>query len=89
MPEIYHEKEVVTDVGRCRQVVHRLQRELVVAIAGEGVALGREGPLTLVQVGTFYGAVYLFDVLVNGDLFDKGGLRLLLESENVVKVGLY
>ncbi|KAK3086216.1 hypothetical protein FSP39_015357 [Pinctada imbricata] len=86
MPEIYHEKEVVTDTQRCRQVVHILQREIAVSLAGEGVALGREGPLTLVQVGTFYGAVYLFDILVNNELFDKGGLRLLLESDKVAKV---
>lgn len=55
-------------------------------MAGEGVALGREGPLTLFLVGTFYGKVYAFDCLVNNELFDKGGLRLLLENTKVLKV---
>nr|XP_022324532.1 serine/threonine-protein phosphatase 2A 65 kDa regulatory subunit A alpha isoform-like [Crassostrea virginica] len=85
-PVVFHEKEVVTTTARCRQLVHVLQRECIIAVAGEGVALGREGPLTLLLLGTFYGKVYAFDCLVNNQLFDKGGLRLLLENEKVLKV---
>lgn len=85
-PAVFHEKEVVTTTARCRQLVHVLQRECIIAVAGEGVALGREGPLTLLLLGTFYGKVYAFDCLVNNQLFDKGGLRLLLENEKVLKV---
>lgn len=85
-PAVYHQKEVITEVPRCRQLVHVLQRECIISVAGEGVALGREGPLTLFLVGTFYGKVYAFDCLVNNELFDKGGLRLLLENTKVLKV---
>lgn len=53
------------------------------------MALGREGPLTLLLVGTFYGKVYVFDCLVNNELFDKGGLRFLLENTKVLKVSYW
>lgn len=86
---MFHHKEIVDDHVRCRQVVHRLKKECIVSIAGEGIRMGAEGPLTLLQIGTFYGHVFIFDVLVNRDLFDKGGLRQFLESDYNVKVSYY
>lgn len=85
-PVVFHQKEIVDDHVRCRQVVHRLKKECIVSVAGEGIRMGAEGPLTLLQIGTFYGQVFIFDVLVNRDLFDKGGLRQFLESDYNVKV---
>ncbi|XP_069115746.1 uncharacterized protein [Argopecten irradians] len=85
-PAIFHEKELVLDTARCRQLVHQLKRELMLGIAGEGIHMGGDGPLTLFQIGTFHGKVYIFDTLVNMELFDKGGLRFLLESEDILKV---
>ncbi|OWF49764.1 uncharacterized protein LOC110451289 [Mizuhopecten yessoensis] len=85
-PAIFHEKELVLDTARCRQLVHQLKRELMLGIAGEGIHMGGDGPLTLFQIGTFHGKVYIFDTLVNVELFDKGGLRFLLESEDILKV---
>ena len=52
----------------------------------EGINVGTEGPITLLQVGTCSGHVYLFDVLVNRDLIIKGRLKQLLEDNNVQKV---
>lgn len=78
--------EVISDVDRCKQLVARLQREKVVAMAAEGVNVGKEGPLTLIQIGTCSGLVYVFDILMCRDLIGKGRLRYLLEDENVVKV---
>jgi len=86
MPAVFHDKELVIDTARCRQLVHQLKREIIIGIAGEGVRVGRDGPLTLFQIGTFYGKVYIFDTLVNSNLLDKGGLRQLLESPDIMKV---
>ncbi|XP_060073142.1 uncharacterized protein LOC132552959 [Ylistrum balloti] len=85
-PAVFHEKELVLDTARCRQLVHQLKRELMLGISGEGIHMGGDGPLTLFQIGTFHGKVYIFDTLVNLELFDKGGLRFLLESEDILKV---
>lgn len=63
-----------------------LAREGVLAVDCEGVSLGVEGPLTLVQVGKYSGEVYLFDILKNKDLLSRGRLGTLLESPNITKV---
>ncbi|XP_045208579.1 uncharacterized protein LOC123560456 [Mercenaria mercenaria] len=78
--------EVISEVERCKQVVARLQREKVVAMAAEGINIGREGPLTLIQIGTCSGLVFIFDILMNRDLIGRGRLQFLLEDEHVVKV---
>lgn len=78
--------EVIEDVGRCKQVVDVLERERVLAVDCEGVSLGVNGPLTLVQVGNYSGEVYLFDILRNKDLLSRGRLGTLLESPNIIKV---
>ena len=81
--------EYVTETPRCIQIVARLERELVVAVATEGVNVSKEGPLTLLQIGTCSGTVYVFDVLLNRDLIAKGRLRGILESDKIAKVGLH
>ena len=78
--------EYVTETSRCLQIVARLEREIVVAVATEGVNTGKEGPLTLVQIGTCSGAVYVFDILENRELMSKGRLRTILESDKIKKV---
>ena len=78
--------EYVTETPRCMQIVARLEREIVVAVATEGVNVSKEGPLTLLQIGTCSGTVYVFDILLNRDLISKGRLRSILGSEKIVKV---
>uniref|UniRef100_K1R899 Uncharacterized protein n=1 Tax=Magallana gigas TaxID=29159 RepID=K1R899_MAGGI len=78
--------EVIEDVGRCKQVVGVLERERVLAVDCEGVSLGVDGPLTLIQVGNYSREVYLFDILRNKDLLSRGRLGTLLESPNIIKV---
>lgn len=78
--------EVIEDVRRCRTVVDLLARESVLGVDCEGISLGAEGPLTLVQVGDSTGHVYLFDILKNKCLLTQGKLGTLLESQNFIKV---
>ncbi|KAL4229085.1 hypothetical protein ACF0H5_012124 [Mactra antiquata] len=78
--------EMVTDNDRCKQLVARLQKEKIIAMAAEGINIGKEGPVTLIQIGTCSGHVFIFDILQNLHLIDKGRLRFLLQDENVMKV---
>ncbi|XP_071817611.1 uncharacterized protein [Apostichopus japonicus] len=86
---------VIEDVESCKREVARLQRrggegrQLILAIDCEGVNLGKEGPLTLLQIGTEEGEVFVFDVLATPgpkDMFIGGGLKALLENPNIRKV---
>ncbi|XP_061170113.1 piRNA biogenesis protein EXD1-like [Saccostrea echinata] len=78
--------EVVVESGRCRDIVSDLLTEQVLAVDCEGIQLGVEGPLTLLQVGTYDGDVYLFDIQENRKLLSEGCLGTILESIEIVKV---
>ncbi|OWF49749.1 protein RRP6-like 1 [Mizuhopecten yessoensis] len=78
--------EVITDVSRCRDVVRELEKCDVIAVDAEGVQLGKDGPLTLLQVGTLDHVVYLFDIHTNKDLFIQGKLQDILTSTKIKKV---
>ncbi|XP_045175352.1 uncharacterized protein LOC123536318 [Mercenaria mercenaria] len=76
---------------KCQEVVRILQQETLLAVDCEGVQLGKDGPLTLLQIGTLNGTVYLFDVMKNEQEQDKSffkdsGLDGLLTSSEIVKV---
>ncbi|KAL3859216.1 hypothetical protein ACJMK2_009445 [Sinanodonta woodiana] len=79
------------DKEACRSAIRRLEQEKVIAVDCEGVHLGTKGPLTLMQIGTINGDVYLFDVMKNEKEQDKSffkdtGLDNVLSSPNIVKV---
>lgn len=72
-------------------VVKELGKEPLLAVDSEGVQLGKDGPLTLLQIGTLNGKVYLFDVMLNESKQDKRffsdiGLDSILTSKKVEKV---
>lgn len=78
--------EVVESVRACERALRRLSKEPIVAADGEGINLSRTGPLTLLQIGTASGRVYLFDILREPRMFSDGGLGEFLENESIVKV---
>lgn len=53
---------------------------------GEGVNLGPKGQLTLVQISTVQGQVILLDIQTSPAIMTQGGLKRLLESEQIIKV---
>ncbi|XP_077495590.1 egl_like_exo domain-containing protein isoform X3 [Amblyomma americanum] len=78
---------VITKVKECESVVLRLAaQQQLLALDAEGVNLGPQGPLTLVQLATGTGEVFLFDVQSTPQLFTEGRLRQLLEAEHITKV---
>ena len=79
--------EVVTDLGRCRDIMHDITvAGEPIVIDMEGVRLNAIGPLTLLQMMTSQGDVYLFDIQENPDLIIKGEIREVLESSEIRKV---
>ena len=73
--------------------VKALSCEPLIALDSEGVNLGKDGPMTLLQIGTLSGTVYLFDVMLNEQNQDKAyfrdtGLDRILTSKQIVKVNI-
>ncbi|KAH6922349.1 hypothetical protein HPB50_013389 [Hyalomma asiaticum] len=74
-------------VKECEALLSRLtSQHQLVALDTEGVNLGPQGPLTLVQLATPVGEVFLFDVQSAPQLFTEGHLRDILEAEHITKV---
>ncbi|XP_063418042.1 piRNA biogenesis protein EXD1-like [Mytilus trossulus] len=78
--------EIVTETERCLHIVENLSKLDFIALDAEGINLGKDGPLTLLQIGTVDDKVYLFDIETNKDLFRKGKLEDILQSDKLVKV---
>lgn len=77
----------------CIRIVEEvLLKEDILALDCEGIFLSKNGRLTLLQLATLSGEVYIFDILKGGSLMflgldkDKRGLKAVLENKNIVKV---
>lgn len=62
-----------------------LRKHNELAVDCEGVRLGRDGKLTLLQMGPKNGTVYLFDILKFGRFAFDNGLKEILESKSIRK----
>ncbi|XP_050412143.2 ribonuclease D [Patella vulgata] len=78
--------EIIEDIRKCRRVVETLMKEEIISCDAEGINLGKDGPLTLLQIATTDGHVFLFDIHKEKRMFQDGGLKQLLESNHVRKV---
>ncbi|XP_050412144.1 uncharacterized protein LOC126827031 [Patella vulgata] len=78
--------EIIQDVRKCQRVIETLMKEEIISCDAEGINLGKDGPLTLLQIATTDGHVYLFDIHKEKRMFQDGGLKQLLESNHVLKV---
>lgn len=80
------EPQLVTDTEHCKDIASLLSKEKILAVDCQGIYRGSHLRLTLLQIGTSKGDVYLFDVHENRDLLSGGPLKTLLESEEIEKV---
>ncbi|CAG0898442.1 unnamed protein product [Darwinula stevensoni] len=80
--------KVIVCVKDCRAAVDELKSldPCVVSLDGEGINLGPNGPITLLQIGTPNGQIFIFDVMVCPEMMTEGNLAIILESEDIVKV---
>lgn len=61
-------------------------QSIVISVDCEGINLGVKGEITLIEIGTTRGEAFIFDVLTCPEMVTDGGLKALLEHENVIKV---
>lgn len=76
---------VVSTVSAARNATRELSKHQTIGFDCEGVALSRTGSIELVQA-SIPGTIYLFDVHDGRDIFEKGGLKNLLERKQTIKV---
>lgn len=90
--KVSQQTKIVVNVKDCVQIVddimypRKSNGKIVVSFDCEGINIGPKGRLTLVQIGTITGQVYVFDLITCPNILQAGGLQKLLESENVIKV---
>jgi len=78
---------VVTDTSDCEAIVEDLMLAgQPIGLDAEGINLGKTGTITLLQVSTQSGEVFIFDIKTNPALMTQGKLGELLQSEDVTKV---
>ncbi|XP_066923817.1 piRNA biogenesis protein EXD1-like [Clytia hemisphaerica] len=77
---------VIDEISGLREVCDRLKGSKEIAVDCEGVDLGRDGKLTLIQLMAGEDTVILIDVLVLGESAFKYGLKEILESKEIVKL---
>ncbi|GAM26723.1 hypothetical protein SAMD00019534_098980 [Acytostelium subglobosum LB1] len=63
-----------------------IRKEHVISFDLEGVEMGKQGEVALVQVALMNGTVFLFDVLTLGQRVFAAGLKDILESNTFLKV---
>lgn len=83
---------VISSIKECLFVTDAIMRssgpgeQIVISFDCEGINLGAKGHLTLIEIGTTRGEAFIFDLLSCPEMVLDGGLKTLLESENVIKV---
>ncbi|XP_057298108.1 uncharacterized protein LOC130629031 [Hydractinia symbiolongicarpus] len=68
-----------------KNAVAELKKHTELSLDCEGVRLGRDGKLMLLQLGAKKDTIYLFDVLKLGKEIFELGIKDILESPNIVK----
>lgn len=58
----------------------------IISFDCEGINLGLKGVLTLCQIATMNGEVYILDIMTCPNMVVEGKIKELLESENVIKI---
>lgn len=82
---------VIANVRECSSVMdsiinNKRTTKSIVSFDCEGINLGLKGVLTLCQIATMNGEVYILDIMACPGMVVEGKIKELLESENVVKV---
>jgi exonuclease 3'-5' domain-containing protein 1 len=94
---VSQQTKIIVNLRDCLQKVNDIMYprkpstdgKIVISLDSEGINVGPKGKLTLLQIGTMSGHVYIFDLITCPNIIQSGGLQKLLESENVIKVNLF
>lgn len=85
---------VVVDIKECATIIDRIMNPKnrggkqipVISFDCEGINLGLKGQITLFQIATVNNEAFVFDLITSPHMVVDGGLKTLLESEQVIKV---
>lgn len=64
----------------------RINSKVIISFDCEGINLGLKGVLTLCQIATMNGEVYILDIMACPSMIIEGKIKDLLESDNVIKI---
>jgi exonuclease 3'-5' domain-containing protein 1 len=91
--KMLHNTRVIASVKESQFVVDAIRKpppasdeSVVISFDSEVVNVGAKGVLTLMQVGTIRGEAFIFDLQQCPEMVVDGGLKSLLEDENVIKI---
>lgn len=89
--KVLQNTRVIATIKECSFVCEAILKsavndQVVISFDCEGINLGAKGQLTLVEIGTTRGEAFIFDILTCPEMVSDGGLKTLLESENVIKI---
>ncbi|CAH2266279.1 egalitarian protein homolog [Pararge aegeria] len=82
---------VIANVRECLTVIDSIMNnkrttKSIVSFDCEGINLGLKGVLTLCQIATMNGEVYILDIMACPGMVVEGKIKELLESESVIKI---
>ncbi|XP_063833372.1 egalitarian protein homolog [Ostrinia nubilalis] len=82
---------VIANVRECATLVESIMNpkrnaKSIVSFDCEGINLGLKGVLTLCQIATMNGEVYILDIMACPGMLIEGKIKDLLESETVIKI---
>eukprot|EP01133_Synstelium_polycarpum_P000435 gene435-518_t len=77
---------LINSEAQLKRAFEIINREHVVAFDLEGVEMGKQGQVALVQLALMNGTVFLFDICALGQAAFTGGLKETLESRTVLKI---
>ncbi|XP_063388564.1 egalitarian protein homolog [Cydia fagiglandana] len=82
---------VIASVRECATLIDSIMNpkrttKSIVSFDCEGINLGLKGVLTLCQIATINGEVYILDIMACPGMVVEGKIKDLLESENVIKI---
>jgi len=87
---ILGDKPYIDSIQKCKVAVEELSIKDIIAVDCEWSGprdVPRSQDLCLLQIADAYERAYIFDIFVGGkDLFDKGGLKGLLENPKILKI---
>ncbi|KAM9964143.1 hypothetical protein ACTFIW_005799 [Dictyostelium discoideum] len=79
---------MVDCLSKMNYAIHEIKKEKLIGLDIEAIEMGKKGDISLVQISTPNGKIYLFDIIKMGGNITpfKYGLKEVLESVKILKV---
>lgn len=92
--KVLQNTNVVANVKQCQQLTQSIMNKIgqnnnqsiVISLECEGINIGSKGDISLISMATIGGDAFIFDVTICPDMINEGGLKTILEHENIIKI---